>query len=148
MGKRKSKEGGESRALVLLALIALMMCAGGWNYHRNLSLEADDGGVRSFKGYSDEALEQLAEAYAEEADALRRRYESAMARRQGTQHKNGLLGEKVKEFERVRRDGDKIRAVNAMVAEKEARLRDIREEQGLRRNTSEYNVHLRRLTSI
>jgi len=146
--KRKDKKERQGGIFVVIALIALLMCAGAWNYQRNLALEEENQGARAFKGYDDASLEQLAEAYADEADALRRRYESALARRRGARHKDGLLSAKVKEFERVRSDGDRIRAINAEVAEKEARLRDIRVEQDYRLDKKDLDLHLRRLTSL
>lgn len=145
---KKNEDGGTGNILVLLALVALMMCGGAWNYQRNLALEEQNQGARAFKGYSDEALDQMAEAYAGEAESLRRRYDSATARRTGVRHRAGLLMEKVKEFDRVRADGDRLREIASRVAESEARLRDIRTEQSYRGNTKQIDVHLRRLTRL
>ncbi len=146
--RRKKKDRRQSNILIVLAMLAVLMCAGAWNYQRNLALEEKSQGVRAFKGYDDEALEMMAKAYAEEAESLRRRYESALARRKGTRDRSGLIMEKVEEFDRVRRDGDRIRAVNALVAEREARLRDIRTEQSHRQKQQDFDLHVRRLTKL
>ena len=60
----------------------------------------------------------------------------------------GLIGEKIEEFERVQKIGDSIRVATSKVADSEARLRQIRDEQAWRKNEKEWSLHLRRLTRI
>ncbi|MCP5042339.1 MAG: hypothetical protein GY944_15040 [bacterium] len=148
MGKQKGKGGGGSGTLLFIILV-LAGGLGGWNYHRNLGLEVEQReGARPFQGYSSDALEDLAAAYGEEADILERKYKASLERRNGVRDTDGLLMDKVQEFERVQKIGDSIRVATSQVADSEARLRQIRDEQAWRRNESGWTLHLKRLTSI
>lgn len=151
MGKRSGKGGKGGSVTLLLMILAIAGCLGAWNYHRNLELELaqrEGEGARPFQGYSDEALEQLAAAYGEQADILERKYKASLERRTGVRDTDGLLAEKVEEFERVRKIGDSIRDATSEVADSEARLRQIRDEQAWRHNQNQWWLHLKRLTSI
>ena len=58
-----------------------------------------------------------------------------------------FMAERVEEFERVRRDTSTLRDLQTEVAEREARLRDIRAEQQLRGRSAEgLALHVDRLT--
>ena len=143
--KKKSKGGG---GFLLLVILVLAGGLGGWNYKRNLTLEANQSGARPFQGYADSALVDLAEAYGEEADILDRKYKASLERRTGVRDSDGLIMERVEEFERVQKIGDSIRVATSKAADSEARLRQIRDEQAWRRNQSEWKLHLQRLTNI
>jgi len=105
-------------------------------------------GSRPFRGYSDEALVQLGEAYQEEATILDQKYKASLAGREGVRDADGLIMEKIGEFERVQEVGNSIRVATSNAAEREARIRDIKDEQAWRRNDGQFSLHLKRLTSI
>ena len=83
----------------LLLVLALLVGAGAFNYHRNL--QAEDQEDRPYRGYSDEELETLLGAYEGRKDAQSARYESS-SRRVNAQGK-AYFDEQVREFERVQR---------------------------------------------
>lgn len=146
MAKEKAKQGGGG--FLLMVILGLAVVGGGYNYHRNMGLEAQDGKTRPFDGYTDEALVQLAEAYSEEADVLQRKYKASLSTRKGVRDTGGLIAENVDEFERVQKIGDGIRAATSKVADSEARLRQISDEQSWRRDESGWSLHVTRLTSL
>ncbi len=149
MGRKAKGEGGKGGSiLVLLVLLTAMMCGGAWNYQRNLKLESEQQGSRPFKGYSDEALDQLLEAYEQDAVRLEQKYRVALGRRTGARRVNGLIDERIGEFERVQRQGEQIRIATAEVAERDARVREIREEQSFRGGSDDWMLHVKRLTNI
>jgi hypothetical protein len=148
MAKSKKKKKGGGGGFLLLVILVIAGGLGGWNYQRNLTLEDDNEGSRPFQGYSDTALVDLAEAYGEEADILDRKYQASLERRTGVRENNGLMMEKVAEFERVQKIGDSIRVATSKAADSEARVRQIRDEQAWRRNQNGWKLHLVRLTSI
>lgn len=133
---------------LVLFMLGVIAAGGAWNYQRNLALEAANMGVRPFKGYSDEALVQLVGAYEEEARVLERKYRASLARREGVREQGGLIMDRVEEFERVQKQGKRIRAATMNVAERDARIREIREEERFRSNQDDFMLHLKRLTSI
>ncbi|MFT5442758.1 MAG: hypothetical protein ACI8W3_001802 [Myxococcota bacterium] len=146
MAKKKAKHGGG--VFLLVVILGLAAAGGGYNYHRNMGLEAQDGKSRPFDSYTDEALVELAEAYAEEGELLERKYKVSLSTRNGVRDTGGLIAENVNEFERVQKIGDGIRAATSKVADSEARLRQINDEQSWRRDESGWSLHLTRLTSI
>ncbi len=145
MAKTKAKSGG---GFLLLVIVGIAGALGAWNYQRNLALEEQESGSRPFEGYTDSALEELAEAYGEQADILERKYKASLERRNGVRETDGLIMEKIEEFDRVQKIGNSIRAATSMVADSEARLRQIRNEQAWRRNEGQWMLHLERLTSL
>ncbi len=155
MAKRKSKSksksgtnGGGGGALPLIVLLLVAGTLGAWNYHRNLGLEEEQAGSRPFQGYSDTALVDLADAYGEQAEILERKYKASLQTRRGVRDAEGLIMEKIDEFHRVQKIGSSIRVATSHVADSEARLREIQDEQAWRRNESQWTLHLKRLTSI
>lgn len=147
MAKSKNKKSGGG-GFLLLVILVLAGGIGGWNYQRNLALEANQAGSRPFQGYSDGSLVDLAEAYGEQADVLDRKYQASLERRSGVRDTHGLIMERVREFERVQKIGESIRVATSKAADSEARLRQIRDEQAWRRNQRGWKLHLTRLTSI
>jgi hypothetical protein len=148
MAKRKAKKKSTGSGMLLLVILVVFGGLGGWNYYRNAQLEDSQAGSRPFQGYSDEALVQLAAAYQEEADILQRKYKASLERRNGVRDADGMMMEKIGEFERVQKIGDSIRVATAKAAEREARIREIHDEQVWRRNDGQAMLHLKRLTSI
>jgi len=127
-------------------LLLLLLGAGGFNYHRNWQAEQADQQHRPLIGYSDEDLEALAHAYQEEIDG----WEARMARHGETRVRDtGLLAERVAEFDRVRARSERYRDLSTEVADRQARIRDIRDEQRLRAaRPTGLDLHLARLTTF
>lgn len=135
---------GGKGALAVLLVVALG--AGGFNYHRNWSAEAEEA-PRPYRGYGDDDLAALVGAYEQEVAALQERYDAARAapRAEG---RGQLLGEQVRDFERARARGDALRQLAADVAEREAVLRELHREQSLRTGASGLALHVKRLLTI
>jgi len=148
MAKSKKKKESGGGGFLLLVILVLAGGLGGWNYQRNLSLEDTQAGARPFQGYSDSSLVDLAAAYGEESDILDRKYQASLERRSGVRDSDGLIMERVAEFERVQKIGESIRRATSKAADSEARVRQIRDEQAWRRNQSGWKLHLQRLTKI
>ena len=134
--------------LVVLALLIVVGGAvGGWNYHRNWSSEQEDSQPRPFMGYSDADLEALASAYQAEIDAYQAKTDTHTARRVDVKTAKGSIAENIDEFERIHRQSSKIRDMVTLVAEREARIREIREEQRMRGGRATgLALHVERLT--
>jgi hypothetical protein len=133
--------------ILILALLVILGAAGEYNYQRNKAAE-ETAVPRAYRGYSDQEIAALIDAYAEEVEALEARY-GAVKKRTLETRGGGLLGEQVREFERAREAGDATRSMAADVAEKEAVLRGLREEQRLREGRADsLGLHLRRLVTI
>ena len=143
-GKGKGKGGN---GILLLALLLIMVAGGGWNYHRNLTLEKQQEAQRPFLRYTDADLDSLAQAYRQDIENLERQYKSALDSRTGARDR-GLLGERINEYERVRRSNDQLRDATAAVGQREARLAEISAEQRQRGKGSGLMLHLERLTKI
>jgi hypothetical protein len=148
MAKRKKKKNSSGAGILLFIILVLAGGLGSWNYNRNLQLESSQNSNRPFQGYSDEALAQLATAYQEEADVLERKYKASLETRTDVRDSEGLIMEKIGEFERVQRIGSKIRVATSNAAGREARIREIHDEQAWRRNQAQSSLHLKRLTSM
>jgi hypothetical protein len=148
MAKRKTKQRSSGSGMLLLMILGIAGVLGGWNYNRNIQLEETQLSTRPFQGYSDEALIQLIGAYQEEADILDRKYRASLETRGGVRDPEGLIMEKIGEFERVQKIGASIRVATSKAADREARIREIRDEQNWRRNEGQVRLHLKRLTSI
>lgn len=130
----------------LVALLAILVAAGGGNYVRNLQAEAAAETGRPFLKYDRDDLESLRAAYEAEAAESKARYARAQARRKQA---GGavMMDEAVADFERVRQQSDTLRELNTQIAEREARIREIDKELAARNAIGQgWEAHLRRLT--
>jgi hypothetical protein len=114
-----------SSVIPLLLLLAILVGAGAWNYLRNAAVEEDD--YRPYRGYTDEAIEQLIDAYEGEHERSSKRFESAASRKINVQGK-AYFGEQVQEFERVQSISQNTRALRDGIAESQTGLKLLREE--------------------
>jgi hypothetical protein len=129
-------------------LLVLLIGGGGYNYWRNLEQEKREARPRPFESYATPDLESLRGAYAQEVSTAQSRFD-AQQRRRVRASGNGLIGEQIEEFERVKRSTSKLRDLQAEVAESEARLREIDYELGFRRaQLSGLKLHLKRLVTL
>jgi hypothetical protein len=132
----------------LLVLLLLLVGLGAYNYHRNWQAEQREEGNRPFRTYSLEDLTALRDAYDAEAKQYERRYASQDQVRYRASGE-GLMAERVAEFERIKRNSTQLRELGGAVAEREARRADIQREIDLRSgNADGLALHLRRLTTI
>ena len=96
-----AQESGKGGKLIpLLFLLMLLGGAGGYNYHRNA--QAEDAEFRPFGSYADADLDALAAAYEEQLSGGMAQYQKASSKAV-TVREGGLLGEQVREFERVQK---------------------------------------------
>jgi hypothetical protein len=112
--------------LTLLVLLALLAGAGAWNYQRNVAAERAE--YRPYRGYTDEAIEQLASAYETKQTGDSKRYEAVAARR-ATAAGKAYFDEQVREFERVQRTGEAKKALQGELAESQTTLKLIAAEK-------------------
>lgn len=130
----------------LLSILLLLGGAGAWNYHRNW--QAEQGEARPYRGLDRESLESLAGALEAEVEALSASYEAA-AGEPARVRSEGMLAEKVREFERVQEVSQHTRAIGERLSQSEGSLRRVRVE--LRRRDEEadgLDLHLRRLVGF
>jgi len=113
----------------LLLLLAVLAGAGAWNYGRNAALEEEV--YRPFRSYSDEAIEQLVDAYEGQRERSSKRFESAAGRKVNVEGK-AYFGEQVQEFERVQRISRSTRALRDGLAESQTSLKLLSEEASKR----------------
>ncbi len=133
-------------AAALVAVLAVFVGAGAWNYARNYRAEQEV--FRPFRGVSDRELSQLADAYRAETDRAESRYNAAQT---GTGHVRDrqLLGERLDEFERVRRRSERTRELGAHASELQTSLRAVEEELQIRESERDrMALFLRRLLTI
>jgi hypothetical protein len=124
---RRQEAGAGVVALLLLLVIAAG--AGAWNYRRNVALEDHD--YRPFRGYTDEAIEQLIDAYENQHENRSQRLDSATSRNVKIQGK-GHYDEQLREFERVQRISENTRSLRDGLAESQTSLKLLREEAAKR----------------
>ncbi len=116
---------GSHRFVQLLVLLAIVGGAGGWNYHQNL--EAEKREYRPSRGYSEQDLETLRAAYAGHTDVTNERYR-AMVSKRAEARSMSLLGEQVREFERVQGIARQNRDARDRLADSQATLQLIERE--------------------
>lgn len=131
---------------LLLAVMVALGAAGGWNYHRNLTAEAQT--PRPYRAYTDADLEALVGAYEAEVASLSGRYDAAKSVR-GESRNEQHFDSKVREFERVQGISRRSREAGAKLSVSEAELEGLRAEQAQReRDADPFRVLLRRLFTI
>jgi hypothetical protein len=124
---RRSEAGESVKALLLLLL--LLVGGAAFNYHRNLQAEARE--PRPYRGYSEQELNDLLEAYEGRKEGQSVRYEAQASRRVDARHK-AYFDEQVREFERVQRaHRAKVEARDALAATQVV-VKQIRAEQAKR----------------
>jgi hypothetical protein len=142
-----AKESGGRGALVpLLVLLLLLGGAGGWNYHRNVERESQVD--RPYRSYAEADLEKLLAAYEQEAERASRR--AGATRRASVRESQGqLVGESVREFERVQRANRRVRDAQGDLAESELMVERISKEIAHRDQERDPTaLFLRRLTTL
>ena len=130
MAKRFARRGEAGGSVItLLLLLAILVGAGAWNYRRNAAVEEED--YRPFRGYTDEAIEQLIDAYEGQHERSSKSFEAAASRKVNVEGK-AYFGEQVQEFERVQGISRNTRALRDGIAESQTSLKLLREEASKR----------------
>ncbi len=141
----KGSEGSNSFVQLLL-LLAIVGGAGGWNFHQNL--EAEKREHCPYRGYSEEDLDTLREAYAGHTDLTNDRYQKTVSKRAEARSLS-LLGEQVREFERVQVIAREKRDARDRLADSQATLHLIEQEQQKRAQEKDaLKLFVRRVVSI
>ncbi len=141
---RRREVGSSVLALLLLLLVAAG--AGAWNYRKNVA--AEDEIFRPFEGYTDQALEDLTEAYETRQVEDKQRLEATRSRRVTAQSK-AYFDEQVWEFERVQRVHVSKAKAMARMAESRTTLKLLEEEKRLRASGPHgIKLFLKRLLTI
>jgi uncharacterized protein HemX len=142
------KGSGGGKGLLLLLLLAVLGGAGGYNYHRNMQAEIAEEGPRRLKGYSNQELAALAEAYQAEIEQFRQSVDAARRRKADTQDRGGLQ-QRVQDFEKVQANSGRQRALNGELIDRQGRLAEIEKEQGMRAPEADpLALHMKRLLTI
>lgn len=143
---KRNNGNGTVGVVGLLAFLAVVAGLGTWNYFRNAASEEQV--FRPYRGVSEAELAQLASAYRAEADQAGVRYGAARDRA-GSVRDHQLLGERLDEFERVRRRSERTRELGARTSELESTLVEIEREQGFREaERDRFALFLKRLLTI
>ncbi|MBW2288847.1 MAG: hypothetical protein JRG80_00975 [Deltaproteobacteria bacterium] len=137
-------EGRGNQVVVLLLLLGLIAGAGGWNYRRNVEIEAAE--PRPYRSYSLVDLESLKHAYQSETNKHRDHYRAASSRKVNVRD-GGLIGDQVVEFERVQRISQSKRDIANVYAKNQVRLDEVQAEITHRALADHgWKLHLARLT--
>ena len=135
-----------SSVVPLLILLAILVGAGAWNYQRNAALE--DNAYRPFRGYTDEAIKQLIDAYEGEHERTSKRFEAAAGRQVEVEGK-AYFGDQVREFERVQRISKNKRGLRDEIAESQTSLKLLKEESSRRaRERQKLKLFFERLLTV
>ena len=130
MARRFGKRSEAGRSVIMpLLVLAILVGAGAWNYRRNAAVEEED--YRPFRGYTDEAIEQLIDAYEDQHERSSKRFEAAASRKVNVEGK-AYFGEQVQEFERVQGISKNRRALRDGIAESQTSLKLLRDEASKR----------------
>lgn len=123
----KSKGGGLSTVQAIFALLVIFGACGGylkWNFEEKEEF-------RPFGSYSDEAVDQLAESFGAEFERLDGQYRQLADRKVDVQH-HALLGDRVREFERVQAVAEQTRKAGHQVSFVMADQKNLKREMWIR----------------
>ncbi|HVH20087.1 MAG TPA: hypothetical protein VNF72_17480 [Myxococcota bacterium] len=136
-----------SNTTLLLGLLAVLVGLSAWNYHRNLTAEKDVP-KSAFSGVSTADLEVLKSAYQSEVDALTAK--GGLGGRATARATTGGVAGGAREFERVQRAMRSTREKGYAIAERQAAIAAIEQEQAQRGSTAgtPWQVFLRRTFSF
>ncbi len=139
--------GSDTRVGQTLILLVILGAAGGWNYHRNTQI--DNAVLRPYRDYADEDLHQLISAYQSEVEVQMERYRNATAAKTVAVRDEGLLEERIEEFERVQRASKQRQERAYRVTENQILAEQLAKEQVAReRDRPIYKMIFRRLTTF
>jgi hypothetical protein len=136
---------GRGELAALCALLLALSSAVAFNYERNLRKERV---ARPYHVYDDRELGRLIAAYRAEVQDWESKHRSARAARPGS-GAGARLDERVRDFQRARRAGERERSVAGELAEREGVLRDLEAEERARaQDGPELGRFVRRLVAL
>ncbi len=139
--------GSDTRVGPALIMLVILGAAGGWNYHRNAQIDA--AVLRPYRGYSDAELHQLISAYQNEVEVQMDRYRNSTASKAVAVRDEGLLEERIEEFERVQRVSQQRKERAYKVTDNQILVEQLAKEQVARDlNRPIYKMIFRRLTTF
>ena len=139
--------GSDVRGGQIAILLVILCAAGGWNYHRNTLI--DDAVPRPYRTYTDEELDQLASAYQDEVEVQMARYRNSTVSANVAVRDEGLLEERIGEFERVQHLSKKRKESAYQVTENQILVEQLAQEQVTREQDRPiYKMILRRVTTF
>ena len=139
--------GSDVRVGQTLILLVILCAAGGWNYHRNTLI--DDAVPRPYRTYTDEELDQLASAYQDEVEVQMARYRNSKVSANVAVRDEGLLEERIGEFERAQRASKQRRDRAYKVTDNQILVEQLAKEQVVReRDRPIYKMIFRRVTTF
>jgi hypothetical protein len=124
---KRSEAGGGVPALLVLLLVLVGGAA--FNYHRNLQAESRE--PRPYRGYTEQELSDLMEAYEGRKEGQSERYQAQASRRVASRDK-AYFDEQVREFERVQRAHRAKAEARDALAATQVVVKQIRAEQAKR----------------
>ncbi|HEX5064486.1 MAG TPA: hypothetical protein VFY49_00085 [Myxococcota bacterium] len=133
MGGRVRGEKSGSNAKLLLFLLVALLGVIGWNFHRNLMAETNVP-KGAFSGVKDADLDVLRAAYQSEVDALTRK--GGIGLRATARNTTGGVAGGAREFARAQRAMRSTREKGYEVAEREAAIEAIEQEQARRQSVA------------
>lgn len=133
----------------LLLLLVLVSGAGAWNYHRNWQIERASQADRPYRAYSQQDLEVLRSAYAEELAAVSAEFDQARRSRVRPQRDLGSISDHVAQFQQTTRSSTAIRDAAAGVAERQSQIAELDRELSIREQLGHgLMIHVNRLTTL
>ena len=132
--------------LPALLALALLGALGAWNYRANRELENAE--PRPYRGLREPDLAALGHALEAEIGVYVERYQRATGRRVEVRSPQ-LLGDQIREFERVQSISESTRQIGRELSEREGSLRRVRQEQRKRdEERDRVRLFLRRLLAV
>lgn len=137
---------------VLLALVALLIAGGGWNYHRNAYMVEEAKAPRPYKSLSAEQLDDLLEAYTQE----KAKFQKSLAKLESQGDASGSyapsdLKGKVGGFERAQKQASRYKDVHSAMLDREVEIDRIQQERARRQSgisDSPWALTLRRIVTL
>ncbi|MBW2542740.1 MAG: hypothetical protein JRF15_11670 [Deltaproteobacteria bacterium] len=137
----------DPRVAQTVILLLILGVAGGWNYHRNATIE--NAVPRPYRGYSDQELQQMISAYQGEVEIQMARYRKAGDANKVVVQGGGLLEERIDEFERAQRASRERRDRAYKVTDNQILVDQLAKEQMIReRDRPVYKMIFRRVTTF
>jgi len=131
-GRVQGEKSGSNAKLLLFLLVALVGVTG-WNYHRNLTAETNVP-KGAFSGVKDADLDVLRAAYQSEVDSLTKK--GGIGLRATARDTTGGVAGGAREFARVQRAMRTTREKGYEVAERQAAIEAIEQEQARRQSVA------------
>src|SRR5262245_9507573 len=140
------------KIMVLLALVAVLVGGGYWNYQRNAYMAEEAKAPRPYKSYSMEQLDQLLQAYTQQ----KAQHQASLGKlevkgEEGPAYAPSDLKGKLNGFERAQRNAARYKDAHSAMLDQEVEIDRIQKERALRQSggaDSPWALTLRRITTL